>query len=92
MRIHEVINEVLRKRIDFTSSARNRGLNADISIYMDCEYYFLCMSEIRRENSHELYEFLHKNTIYGYPVYRVVGVRNAEFSVTHPPFKVFVNG
>lgn len=91
MRIHEVIDEVRRKSIDFTYSARNRGRTADISIYMDYEYYSLCMSEIKGEVSSEVCEFHHKGTIYGYPVYRVVGIHNAESSVIHPPFKVFVN-
>jgi len=77
--IDEVAEEVFNK-------VRAQGLKQDIQIviYMDYEYWSMCMAEIRGAGTAVAYEFYTSNTVMGYPVYKVIRHNNQ----THVPFRV----
>ncbi len=83
--IEEVVNEVQALRYKIVNESVDGRAEPKISIYMDYEYYKLCMSEISGVVNFNIHKFYERGTILDHNVFLVVGIPDG---VSHPPFKV----
>lgn len=89
MKIEEVINAIFEKNIELTLKTKSPNDKIDIVVYMDYDFYTECKREfVNAGYCGTSYEFYESDSIFGYPVYRVLPRDNIHGNVRHARFRV----
>jgi len=88
MQIDDVLNAVRDKYHQIQRDSRAPNRRPRIVIYMEHDFFVNCKQELQGRVSLGAYEFLHEDTLNGFPVWTVRSRSTKGQQVRHQPFVV----
>lgn len=88
LKIDEVLVAIYEKHKEIINQEKHPEGKINIAVYMDYEYYSMCVFEEDSMTSFTVSALLKTGKILGFPVYRVAPIQVPAGEIKHPGFRV----